>query len=61
MLSGNGRHSIGLDRVIKYSEYEHATISAIKDWDVLLQESSRPVPKDFYKDEEAPAFIDLEE
>jgi len=61
VLSGNGRHTIGLDRVIKYSEYTHATISAIRDWDVLLQEASRPVPKDFYTDEEAPAFIDLGE
>jgi len=61
VLSGNGRHTIGLDRVIKYSEFRHATVSAIKDWDVLLQEASRPVPKDFYTDEEAPAFIDLEE
>lgn len=61
VLSGNGRHTIGLDRVIKYSEFRHATISAIRDWDVLLREASRPVPKDFYMDEEAPAFIDLEE
>ena len=61
VLSGNGRHTIGLDRVIKYSEFRHATISAIRDWDVLLREASRPVPKDFYTDEEAPAFIDLEE
>tara|TARA_A100001037_G_scaffold11898_1_gene11232 strand:- start:11083 stop:11448 length:366 start_codon:yes stop_codon:yes gene_type:complete len=61
VLSGNGRHTIGLDRVIKYSEFRHATISAIRDWDVLLKEASRPVPKDFYTDEEAPAFIDLEE
>ncbi len=61
VLSGNGRHTIGLDRVIKYSEFRHATISAIRDWGVLLQEASRPVPKDFYTDEEAPAFIDLKE
>lgn len=61
VLSGNGRHTIGLDRVIKYSQYRHATISAVRDWDVLLQEVSRPVPKDFYTDGEAPAFIDLEE
>ena len=61
VLSRNGRHTIGLDRVIKHSEFRHATISAIRDWGVLLQEASRPVPKDFYKDEDAPAFIDLEE
>jgi len=61
VLSGNGRHTIGLDRVIKYSKFRHATISAIRDWSVLLQEASRPVPKDFYTDKEAPAFIDLEE
>ena len=61
ILSGNGRHTISLDRIIKYSEFRHATISAIRDWGALLQEASRPVPKDFYSDEEAPAFIDLEE
>ena len=61
VLSRNGRHTIGLDRVIKHSEFRHATISAIRDWGVLLQEASRPVPKDFYKDEDAPAFIYLEE
>lgn len=61
LLSGNGRHTISLDRIIKYSEFRHATISAIRDWEALLQEASRPVPKDFYSDEEAPAFIDLEE
>ena len=61
LLSGNGRHTISLDRIIKYSEFRHATISAIRDWETLLQEASRPVPKDFYSDEEAPAFIDLEE
>ena len=61
LLSGNGRHTISLDRIIKYSEFRHATISAIRDWGTLLQEASRPVPKDFYTDEEAPAFIDLEE
>lgn len=61
VLSGNGRHTIGLDRVIKHSKFRHATISAIRDWGVLLEEASRPVPKDFYRDEEAPAFIDLEE
>jgi len=61
VLSGNGRHTIGLDRVIKHSEFRHATISAIRDWEALLQEATRPVPKDFYTDEEAPAFIDLKE
>ena len=61
VLSGNGRHTIGLDRIIKYSKFRHATISTIRDWETLLQEASRPVPKDFYTDEEAPAFIDLEE
>jgi len=61
MLSGNGRHTIGLDRVIKHSEFRHATISAVRDWEALLQETTRAVPKDFYTDEEAPAFINLKE
>ena len=61
MLSGNGRHTIGLDRVIKHSEFRHATISAVRDWEALLQETTRADPKDFYTDEEAPAFINLKE
>ncbi|MFL2493981.1 MAG: hypothetical protein ACJ0HH_04460 [Candidatus Thalassarchaeum sp.] len=61
VLSGNGRHTLGLDRIIKYSKFRHATISTIRDWQTLLREATRPVPKDFYTDEEAPAFIDLEE
>ena len=38
---------------------QHATISLLRDWEALVLEVSREVPKDFYTDVEAPAYIDL--
>jgi hypothetical protein len=31
----------------------------LRDWEALVLEVSREVPKDFYTDVEAPAYIDL--
>jgi hypothetical protein len=33
----------------------------LRDWEVLIREASREVPKDFYTDIDAPAYIDLVE
>jgi hypothetical protein len=52
---------LGLDRIVRHAIFEHATVSLVRDWDVLVREASREVPKDFYKDADALAYIDLVE
>jgi len=61
IVSKNGLRTLGLDRIVRHANYEHATISVLRDWEVLVREASREVPKDFYTDIEAPAYIDLVE
>ena len=61
IVSKNGHKTMGLDRIVKHANFEHATISLVRDWDVLVREASREVPKDFYKDVDALAYIDLVE
>ena len=61
IISKNGHMTLGLDRIVRYTNYEYATISVLRDWDVLVREASREVPKDFYTDIDAPAYIDLVE
>lgn len=61
VVSKDGHRSLGLDRLIGHAEYQYATISMLRDWEVLVREASRPVPKDFYTDIEAPVYIDLDE
>ena len=56
-ISSNGSRTIGLDRIVAKSEYQHATISLLRDWDALVYESSRKVPKDHHTDKEADAFL----
>ena len=48
VLSNNGHRTLSLERVIAYSQYQHGIISLLRDWEVLLLEASREVPKDFY-------------
>ena len=61
IVSKNGHRTLGLDRIVKHAHFEHATISLLRDWEVLVRETSRDVPKDFYTDIDAPAYIDLSE
>ena len=56
-ISSNGSRTIGLDRLVAKREFQHATISLLRDWDVLVSESSRKVPKDHQTDTEAPSFL----
>ncbi len=56
-ISSNGSRTIGLDRLVAKREYQHATISLLRDWDTLVSESSRKVPKDHQTDKEAPSFL----
>jgi hypothetical protein len=60
-ISKNGKRTVGIHRIIPYSKYEYATISLIRDWEVILKEVSQEIPKDSYYDESAAAFIDLKE
>ena len=61
VLSKNGHRTLSLERVITYSQYQHGIISLLRDWEALLLEASREVPKDFHTDVEAPAYLDLSE
>ena len=60
-ISKNGKRTVGIHRIIPYSKYEYATISLIRDWEVILKEVSQEIPKDSYYDETAKAFINLKE
>ena len=56
-LSEDGRRTLALDRMIAYADYQHAIITLSRDWEALLSEATRPVPKDHPSDEDAPSFI----
>jgi flagellar biosynthesis regulator FlbT len=60
-ISKNGKRTVGIHRIIPYSKFEYATISLIRDWEIMLQEVSQDVPKDSYYDNSATAFINLDE
>jgi len=60
-ISKNGKRTISIHRVIPYSKFEYATISLIRDWEVILREVSQDVPQDFVLDKAAGAFINLQE
>ena len=60
-ISKNGKRTISIHRIIPYKKYELATISLIRDWGIMLKETSQKVPQDFYSDGFANAFIDLKE
>ena len=60
-VSKDGTRTVGLHRVIRHSDYERATIASLRDWETMLKEVSRDIPKDFHTDPESPAFIFLDE
>ena len=60
-VSKGGARTIGLHRVIRHSDYESATIASLRDWETMIKEVSRDVPKDFHTDPESPPFISLDE
>jgi hypothetical protein len=61
IISKNGHKTLGLDRVVRYVDFEYAIISLLRDWEALVREVTREVPKDFYTDNDASAYIDLVE
>ena len=60
-VSKDGKKTVGLHRVIRYSDFERATIASLRDWETLLKETSREVPKDFHTDPDTPSFISLDD
>tara|TARA_B100001027_G_scaffold139473_1_gene96891 strand:+ start:476 stop:1546 length:1071 start_codon:yes stop_codon:yes gene_type:complete len=60
-VSKDGARTVGLHRVIRHSDYERATIASLRDWETMIKEVSRDVPKDFHTDPESPPFISLDE
>jgi len=60
-VSKNGKKTVGLHRVVRHSDIERATIASLRDWEILLKETSRDVPKDFHTDPDTPSFIALED
>tara|TARA_Y100001968_G_scaffold228079_1_gene210849 strand:+ start:5523 stop:6593 length:1071 start_codon:yes stop_codon:yes gene_type:complete len=60
-VSKDGKKTVGLHRVIRHSDFERATIASLRDWETLLKETSRDVPKDFHTDPDAPSFISLDD
>ena len=60
-VSKDGARTIGLHRVIRHSDHERATIATLRDWETMIKEVSRDVPKDFHTDPESPPFISLDE
>lgn len=59
IISADGRRTLELHRLIPRSEFQHATISLLRDWGQLLAETSREVPRDHPSDALAPPFIQL--
>ena len=60
-LSKDGKRTVGLHRVIRYSDFERATVASLRDWETILKEVSRDVPKDFHDDPDSPPFIHLDD
>ena len=56
-LSPDGRKTLSLERLVAMSEYQRAVIALMMDWDNMVKESSRDVPKDHPSDVDAPSFL----
>ena len=58
-VSKNGKRTVGIQRLIPHSKFEYATISLMRDWEIMLKEVSQDVPQDFYLDKLVKPFMDL--
>jgi len=56
-LSPDGRKTLSLERLVAMSEYQRAIVALMLDWDKMVRESSREVPKDHPTDFDAPSFL----
>ena len=56
-LSSDGRKTLSLERLVAMSEYQRAIVALMMDWENMVRESSREVPKDHPTDVDAPSFL----
>ena len=56
-LSPDGRKTLSMERLVAMSEYQRAIIALMMDWEKMVSESSREVPKDHPTDADAPSFL----
>ena len=57
VLSPDGRKTLSLERLVAMSEYQRAIVALMMDWENMVRESSREVPKDHPTDVDAPSFL----
>lgn len=57
IVSKDGSRTLAFDRIVARSDYQHSIVSMIRDWDKLVKEATRNVPKDHLSDADAPPFI----
>ena len=46
-----------MERLVAMSEYQRAIVALMMDWENMVRESSREVPKDHPTDFDAPSFL----
>lgn len=56
-LSHDGKKTLSLERLVAMSEYQRAIVALMMDWEKMVRESSREVPKDHPTDADAPSFL----
>ena len=56
-LSPDGKKTLSLERLVAMSEYQRAIVALMMDWEKMVRESSREVPKDHPTDADAPSFL----
>ena len=56
-LSPDGRKTLSMERLVAMSEYQRAIVALMMDWEKMVSESSREVPKDHPTDADAPSFL----
>ena len=56
-LSSDGRKTVSLERLVAMSEYQRAIVALMIDWENMVKEASREVPKDHPTDVDAPSFL----
>jgi hypothetical protein len=61
ILSNDGRHTLSLERLVPYSDYEPATIAVLQDWDLMMANATVALADHSREGPAADAWIDLDE
>jgi hypothetical protein len=61
ILSNDGRHTLSLERLVPYSDYEPATIAVLQDWDLMVANATVALAAHSREGPAADAWIDLDE